>query len=229
MAAKEHKETVEELRGQLRACVEAHGKQLMAEEERRLRAQSSAQLIANKHRQLTAEMDALRSEKIRLAASLSAELSEQQEKLRLEQEIVDAFSKARTFEDVERERDAALARRGARAVVKSDNETAQLRQTIRALERRIEELTAIPDDVLRNIRTPSKSRTPSSAAGTPQTTGTPGPATPADRETMVTIETRESGTRQVPEASAPSPGTVAADERGDTPPTTRELAVRLFQ
>jgi len=224
MAAKEHKETVDELRAQLLASTASHGKQLMAEEERRLRAQSSAQLIANKHRQLTAEMDALRSEKIRLAASLSAELSEQQEKLRLEQEIVDAFSKARTFEDVERERDAALARRGARAVVKSDNETAQLRQTIRALERRIEELTAIPDDVLTAIRTPSKSRTPS--ARTPQAAGSPAPATPAD---MVTIETRESGTRQVPEASAaPSPA-AAADERGDTPATTRELAVKLFQ
>ena len=154
------------------------------------------------------------------------ELSEQQEKLRLEQEIVDAFSKARTFEDVERERDAALARRGARAVVKSDNETAQLRQTIRALERRIEDLTAIPDDVLRSLRTPSKSRTPS--ARTPQAAGSPAPATPADRE-MVTIETRESGTRQVPEASAAPSRAAAADEREDTPPTTRELAVKLFQ
>ena len=61
-----------------------------------MRAQASAQLLANKHSQLAAEMDSLRSEKIRLAAKLSAELSEQQEKLRLQQETVDAIRFART-------------------------------------------------------------------------------------------------------------------------------------
>ena len=99
VAASQRKQMADDLndvRGQLRACVEAHGKQLQAEEERRMRAQASAQLLANKHSQLAAEMDSLRSEKIRLAAKLSAELSEQQEKLRLQQETVDAIRFART-------------------------------------------------------------------------------------------------------------------------------------